>query len=92
MQLNTRFELRQVEEVSSINREVVDLLAADGTLHRGLFGVDGVGGTLNFNDGAALAHGELEVSGSRLNNLNGDGFNHRLESRRLDANDVIGRE
>ena len=40
LNLNSRLQLCQVEKVTAVNREILNLLAGQHSLHRGLLGVD----------------------------------------------------
>src|SRR5580693_5640497 len=92
LHLNAGFELREVEEVASVDREVFDLLFAEHTLHAGLLGIyrDRLG--LHFDDGAPRTHRQREIRPGCFAYSHDDSLLHGLKALSLSANRIIPRD
>src|SRR5579863_70928 len=73
LDLDSRLQLGEVKKVSSVDRQVLDLLGGKNSLHGGLLGIDCDFGALNFDDLRCLPHLQLDVPSRSHTYLHGDG-------------------
>src|SRR5579872_241600 len=92
LHLNTRFKLRKIKEVPPVHWKVIDLFAAQYSLHRCLLSINRNGGALYLDHGGLLTEFKLDVTRSRNCDLNHHRKLRCLETLRLDANDIVPRD
>jgi hypothetical protein len=62
LQLDARLQLRQIEEVPPVDRQIIDLLLRQNVLHLGLLRVDPNRPRLHFHHLRAAAHRHVQVA------------------------------
>ncbi len=92
LNLHARFELRQIQEVTPVHRQVLDLTGRQNSLHGCLLGVDLNLTPLYFNHSALLANFQLHASVGRVVHFDIYGQLGRLEAFGLDAQRIDTRD
>jgi hypothetical protein len=89
LNLYAGFELRQVQEISPVNRQVFDLRAGNDSLDGGLVGVHGYRGTLDGDNGSFGADLQRDICGCDVSDLYGDGLLDGAKTGGFDAHEVF---
>ena len=92
LNLHARFELREIEEVAAVHRQVFDLFLVQDALHAGLFGIDSYRLLGDGDYGIGLAHLQADVDAGNFADPYDDALLHRLESGSFDADGIISRD
>jgi len=87
--LHTRFQLRQVQKVSPVDREVFDLLLIQDSLDAGLLGIDCDGLLGDRDDGVSRAHLETEIDTRDDADFHHHALFGGLKSRGFGANGIV---
>ena len=89
--MHAGLELRQIEEVSAVHRQVLDLLPVQNSLNAGLLGVDSYGLLGHFNHRVRRAYLKSKVDTRNDAHFYDHALFDRLETRRFGANRIISR-
>src|SRR5271156_6323413 len=84
--------LMEIQEVASVDRELVDLFRSQDALYGGLFGIHRDGRSLNFDDLVHVADLELDVTRSGNRSLHRDQLLGSAEALGFDPDQVIAGE
>ena len=91
LHLNAGLELREIEEIASVDGQVFNLLFSENALHAGLLGIYGNRLRFHFDDSASGSDWQGDIRTGCFTHFHNDRLFDRLKTLRLGANRVVPR-